>query len=410
MYAFDLARVVPVLAAASSAAAQTFTPLGALPGANLFGSGLSADGTVAVGTTVQVVSGTGTIRQGFRWTAATGRQPLTLPAGYVYSSASALSADGSIVVGTVYPLGDMNVAARWTSSGPPQLLGTLPGGIYSFGVGVSRDGSVVVGGSDFDSMLGPTQAFRWTAATGMQGLGSLPGFVESVAIAVSDDGSVIAGESDNLSGGYRAWRWTAATGFMDLGSLGPSDQNFVQAISGDGEIIVGASHGQPYRWTATEGMQALPTPPGTLSGAASAITHDGSVIGGFIQTATGWRAIYWDASGYHDLTTQVAAALPSGWTLDRITEVSDDGLTFLGYSQRSTGAEAWIVTLGPGPCYANCDQSTVEPVLNINDFICFQSRFAAGDPYANCDQSTSEPVLNVNDFICFQAAFTAGCR
>jgi hypothetical protein len=32
------------------------------------------------------------------------------------------------------------------------------------------------------------------------------------------------------------------------------------------------------------------------------------------------------------------------------------------------------------PCYANCDASTTPPVLNINDFICFQSRYAAGCP------------------------------
>lgn len=31
-------------------------------------------------------------------------------------------------------------------------------------------------------------------------------------------------------------------------------------------------------------------------------------------------------------------------------------------------------------CYANCDGSTTTPVLNVNDFICFQSRFAAGCP------------------------------
>jgi hypothetical protein len=60
-------------------------------------------------------------------------------------------------------------------------------------------------------------------------------------------------------------------------------------------------------------------------------------------------------------------------------------------------------------CYANCDHSTTVPFLNVNDFICFQSAFAAGASYANCDNSTTPPVLNVNDFICFQAAFAAGC-
>jgi hypothetical protein len=63
----------------------------------------------------------------------------------------------------------------------------------------------------------------------------------------------------------------------------------------------------------------------------------------------------------------------------------------------------------PGACYANCDGSTSLPLLNVNDFVCFSNRFAAGDPYANCDGSTSEPTLNVNDFVCFQTAFAAGC-
>jgi hypothetical protein len=62
-----------------------------------------------------------------------------------------------------------------------------------------------------------------------------------------------------------------------------------------------------------------------------------------------------------------------------------------------------------GACYANCDGSTSAPVLNVNDFVCFQTRFAAGDSYANCDGSTAPPVLNVNDFVCFQQAFAAGC-
>ncbi|MFN0133705.1 MAG: GC-type dockerin domain-anchored protein [Phycisphaerales bacterium] len=63
----------------------------------------------------------------------------------------------------------------------------------------------------------------------------------------------------------------------------------------------------------------------------------------------------------------------------------------------------------PPACCANCDGSTVAPVLNVNDFICFNNRFAAGDSYANCDGSTTPPVLNVNDFVCFLNLFGAGC-
>ena len=62
-----------------------------------------------------------------------------------------------------------------------------------------------------------------------------------------------------------------------------------------------------------------------------------------------------------------------------------------------------------GACYANCDGSTVAPALNVADFVCFQTKYAAGDAYANCDGSTVPPVLNVADFTCFLNAFAAGC-
>ena len=64
---------------------------------------------------------------------------------------------------------------------------------------------------------------------------------------------------------------------------------------------------------------------------------------------------------------------------------------------------------GQGGCYANCDGSTGAVFLTVNDFVCFQSAFAAGASYANCDGSTTVPVLTVNDFVCFQSAFAAGC-
>jgi hypothetical protein len=65
-------------------------------------------------------------------------------------------------------------------------------------------------------------------------------------------------------------------------------------------------------------------------------------------------------------------------------------------------------TLRPGG-YANCDGSTTQPVLNVNDFTCFLNQFAAGDSRANCDHSTAVPVLNVNDFTCFLNGFAVGC-
>jgi hypothetical protein len=60
-------------------------------------------------------------------------------------------------------------------------------------------------------------------------------------------------------------------------------------------------------------------------------------------------------------------------------------------------------------CYANCDGSTTQPILNVVDFTCFLQKFATNDPYANCDGSTTPPVLNVADFTCFLQKFALGC-
>jgi hypothetical protein len=71
-------------------------------------------------------------------------------------------------------------------------------------------------------------------------------------------------------------------------------------------------------------------------------------------------------------------------------------------------AAAFIAEGGPA-CYANCDGSTTPPILNVADFTCFLTKFAALDPYANCDGSTIPPVHNVADFTCFLTKFAAGC-
>lgn len=59
-----------------------------------------------------------------------------------------------------------------------------------------------------------------------------------------------------------------------------------------------------------------------------------------------------------------------------------------------------------GRCYANCDNSSASPALNINDFICFMNKFSRQDPYTDCN---GDRVINVPDFMCFINKFAAGC-
>ncbi len=52
---------------------------------------------------------------------------------------------------------------------------------------------------------------------------------------------------------------------------------------------------------------------------------------------------------------------------------------------------------------ADCDASGS---LTIDDFVCFQTLYAIGDPKADCDASGQ---LDIDDFICFQTAYAIGC-
>ncbi len=67
-----------------------------------------------------------------------------------------------------------------------------------------------------------------------------------------------------------------------------------------------------------------------------------------------------------------------------------------------TGSYNFSLELTP-ICYPDCDQSGS---LDIDDFICFQTLYAIGDPTADCDQSGE---LNIDDFICFQTLYAIGC-
>ncbi len=96
-----------------------------------------------------------------------------------------------------------------------------------------------------------------------------------------------------------------------------------------------------------------------------------------------------------------------GWLYVRITLTNDPTLGNAGPDLGQALVRQRIFQ--PSACYANCDNSTQAPILNVADFTCFLNRFAAGDSYANCDQSTQPPVLNVADFTCFLNQFAAGC-
>jgi len=187
-----------------------------------------------------------------------------VPYGQIWSRASAISADGRVVVGaTSY------TAFRWTAS--------EGGSILSYGWSsancVSADGSVIAGS------LGTGRAARWTAGSGTLDIGALPGNTTAQPYAISLDGSTIVGFSTNGDSGDRGFVWTQASGIRSIGVLAGGSGSFATAVSADGAIVFGNSNATPVRWTHAEGLVPLSFDlPGSLLGAINWSSSSGGVL------------------------------------------------------------------------------------------------------------------------------------
>ena len=194
-------------------------------GAN--GRACSDDGLVAFGDAANAAG----FRQPVRW-AVSGSIATLLPLGYPsaggYSGAAfACSVDGAVACGEVLyqPAGlppplPITQAFRWTSAGMIDL-GTLPGvtpfpGGVTTARAISADGSVVVGYAQDASYT--YRPWRWTAGTGIVDIseGTWSGF----ARGCSPDGLVVVG-SRNDTGVSLGFLWTPQVGRRDLGAIGP---------------------------------------------------------------------------------------------------------------------------------------------------------------------------------------------
>ena len=153
-----------------------------------------------------------------------------LPGSTFESRASAVSADGLVVVGGGRSASGRE-AFRWTASGGMVGLGDLPGGpvnqrFWSQATETSSDGSLVVGLATSESGI---EAFVWDSTHGMReldqiltGLGlDLTGWWLESATGISADGRVIVGTGTNPNGDYEAWIATLPEPSAGLPALAP---------------------------------------------------------------------------------------------------------------------------------------------------------------------------------------------
>jgi uncharacterized membrane protein len=170
--------------------------------------GISADGNTLAGA-IQFVGG---IRiEAVLWTPTTGIQRLGLLDGNA-TTATDVSADGTVVCGYALLETGERQGVRWTSDSGLEALPFLDGTDCCVAQRVSADGRTIVG------LCGPEndpEAVLWDSR-GVVGLGDLPDGIGSFLEAVSGDGSVAVGGAGDTQGDQRAAIWTAATGMQDL--------------------------------------------------------------------------------------------------------------------------------------------------------------------------------------------------
>jgi probable HAF family extracellular repeat protein len=222
---------------------------------------ISRDGTVIVGGAT-IEGG------GMRWTEEVGSVGLG-----PFEDAQiidAISLDGRVIVGrSETAVEEIGQAYRWEESTGVVGLGDFPGGEFdSSASAVSRDGSIIVGSSTNEF---GHEAFRWTAETGLVALGDLPGGSHhSHAFGVSGDGEIIVGISTSDLG-IEGFIWTSADGMRRAHDVLVDDYGVdltgwhiisVRDISEDGTIFVGqAINSDGFR----EGFVATIPEPSTLA-------------------------------------------------------------------------------------------------------------------------------------------------
>lgn len=142
-------------------------------------------------------------------------------------------------------------------------------------------------------------------------------------------------------------------------------------------------------------------------------------VGGSMVTGSTYEAIIWDPidkmrSIKDVLVNDYGLADAKEWMLGGSIVVSPNGRFISGQGINPQGkGETWWAEIRPF-CYADCDNSTSPkgknagpPVLDIDDFLCFMTKYAIGDYlYTDCDL---DGYLTIADFICFQTKFAEGC-
>ena len=356
-----LLTLAALLAALPAAAApNNITDLGTLRSDNSGIShpfGFNSDSSIVVGTSYWDGGrfGRATVWSGSNW--ATKTDLGTLKSDNTgSSSASGTNGDGSVVVGSSSRDGSgSSHATVWSGSGwaTKTALGTLrtDNTGYSSANAISSDGSVVVGSADNDRSQRATvwSGSGWATKTDLGTLKADNTGI-SVAYAVNNDGSVVVGSSDTDNGDTHAIVWSGSgwTTKTDLGTLKSDNSSWssANAVSRDGSVVAGYAYkdnGEKRATVWSGSGWATKTDLGTLksdnSGESSAwaTSGDGSVVGGSAENNDGdQRATVWSGSGWNT-KTDLGTLRTDNSGVSRVNAFSSDGKFALGLADNDNG-------------------------------------------------------------------------
>jgi hypothetical protein len=279
------------------------------------------------------------------------------------------AADGQTLCGGAMGLTGSEMATyasgTWTPLGS---LGASSDGNASSAWGISADGGTVVGLAWVNG--GTAHGVAWNSTEGVMDLGSLFPGASTRANAVSGDGSIVVGWQD-FNGPWKSavWQKDPNGGYLPNTYIlidpngSNSDENNqageCSAITPDGSMIGGygdfANNYEPWTWTASAGFNSLGSMANMGSGYVSAISDDGSIVVGWFDGmffGDPRKAFIWTATdGLQDLNTYATNELGvvlGNKQLYTASDISPDGRYITGTGAEGFSRFAYRLDLGVG--------------------------------------------------------------
>jgi hypothetical protein len=200
---------------------------------------------------------------------------------------------------------------------------------------------------------------------------------------------------------------------MCVFNSGHGDELYVSGVQASGSLAMNGI----AKWNGQQWLRILPDAGNSVRHIA--VFDDGGgpalIAVGALSTVEGLTCHGWakyDGQHWHPMPGAVA----SGSYNIAVDASNSQGPSLFVNGGAGIYGVAQFVGCSAATCYANCDNSTAPPILNVNDFVCFMNRFAAQDvyypfrdPYANCDQDYPA-TYTIVDFQCFINRFAVGCH